>query len=317
MTLDELFALSKVPTPIELSQEDLTRLYWKHRGLLKSQGRDQRFWDATNKNLRLAYERLDEKERQLGKAYSIIQEDLQVATRIQAALLPVPTSIMERDLEIAVYHKQLTEVGGDYYDFFTDESEAADGRNADGYAIGVFDISGHGVSAALVMTYLKAMFAQQMLRSTSPKDIVRSVNEAAFDFLRGIKKYATVNFVKFASKKIQYVCGGGFGLVVHGQEVFHFERKDPFLGLRDRAFRQYEIPFVTGDLLALYTDGMVESQDAEGQDYTARRLNDLIALHADRAVGEIVQCCVDDYRAFRATDIDDVTLLVMRRKEAL
>ena len=56
MTLDELFALSKVPTPIELSQEDLTRLFWKHRGLLKSQGRDQRFWDATNKNLRLAYE---------------------------------------------------------------------------------------------------------------------------------------------------------------------------------------------------------------------------------------------------------------------
>ncbi len=65
-----------------------------------------------------------------------------------------------RGFEFSVYHKQMTEVGGDYYDFY---------RLRDGsHAIGVFDISGHGVSAALIMAYLKAQLVQTMEQVVAP-----------------------------------------------------------------------------------------------------------------------------------------------------
>ena len=65
MKLDELLAQQEPPEQIDLSQEDLVRLFWKYRGLLKNQERDQGFWAATNQNLKSAYEKLDEKDRQL------------------------------------------------------------------------------------------------------------------------------------------------------------------------------------------------------------------------------------------------------------
>lgn len=306
MTLDELLESGSIPDPIELTDAELTRLVRKYKGLVKKQERDQAFWSATNKNLERAYEHLDEKEKELAKAYGIIQEDLSVASRIQDAVLPVLKGKMEQELELAVYHKQLAEVGGDYYDFF----KTKDG----GYAVGVFDISGHGVSAALVMTYLKAQFMMVMENLDSPKEIVERINETSISFLQAVKKYATVSFVVFQEERLRYVCGGGFGLLLSGGNQFPFEKKDAFLGLRRKPFREHELPFRKGDLLAIYTDGIVEAQDRNRQDYTVQRLNDLIAGNADRPVDEILTICIEDYRNFRVGDADDITLTIMRKR---
>lgn len=304
MTLDELLALSRPPDTIELSREELTRFFWRHKGTLKTSERDRRFWSATNQNLTLAYERLDEKERQLDRAYRTIQDDLLVAQQIQQALLPDESAAAQHALELAVYHRQLSQVGGDYYDFFGSQ------------ALGIFDISGHGVSAALVMAYLKALFAQAVHRFDAPADIVEWVNTNAYVFLRQVKRYATMNFVRFGDAHIEYVCGGGFGLLVHRGQPQTFERRDAFLGLRQRPFHQHTMPFEAGDLLALYTDGLVEAQDHDGHDYTVARLNQLILEHATQPVEDILARCIDDYTQFRASDTDDITLVILRRRSA-
>ena len=164
MNIDELLQSSSIPSQIELSDEDLVKLVKKYKGLLKQRDRDTAYWAATNENLKKAYISLDEKEKELARTYEIIQEDLSVASQIQSALLPELSGKMKAELEIAIYHKQLAEVGGDYYDFFN--------TRRGGYAIGVFDISGHGVAAALIMTYLKAQFMTIMENLESPKEIV-------------------------------------------------------------------------------------------------------------------------------------------------
>ena len=89
--------------------------------------------------------------------------------------------------------------------------------------------------------------------------------------------------------------------------------RDSFLGLRKKPYVEHSLPFKTGDVLALYTDGMVEAQDAEGRDYTVRRVNSLVEQHRDRPVQEIVDACVADYQAFRGRDSDDITLMVLRK----
>jgi sigma-B regulation protein RsbU (phosphoserine phosphatase) len=306
MTLEELLKSNHPPEKIALSDDDLTKFFWKFKGLTKEWERANAFWSATNENLKIAYEKLDEKDQELEKAYSIIQEDLSVAHQMQNALLPKMSEKMDEEIELAVYHKQLAEVGGDYYDFF----KTKNGNNA----IGVFDISGHGVSAALVMTYLKAKFIHILNMFDSPRQIVEWVNNSSYDFLREVKKYSTINFVVFNNDKIQYVCGGGFGLLLNKNVPHHFTKKDNFLGLREKPFNEFELPFEKGDLLALYTDGIVESQDSNGNDYTIKRLNNLIINNSGKTASEILKCCLDDYESFRTRDSDDITLMIIRKK---
>lgn len=306
--LDEVLEQGDASRVHELSRAELERLFWKYKGLRKQVERDTAFWRATNDTLKLAYERLDEQERELARAYQTIRNDLEIAQQVQHALLPKQFPDMLAQLELAVYHKQLTEVGGDYYDFF----RTREGR----YAIGVFDISGHGVSAALIMAFLKAQFMQTMEQADRPKDIVEWVNNASLAFLREVRRYATVNFVVFGEQAIRYVCGGGYGVLVRGGEIHSFGKGDPFIGLRRRPFTEFELPLHAGDLIALYTDGIVEAQNAAGEDYSSRRLNALIRDHAAEPVADIVARCIDDYRAFRRADSDDITLIVLRRRAA-
>lgn len=308
MTLDEILQGDDPDGLAELSREELRRLFWKFKGLGKQVERDKAFWQATNDNLRAAYERLDEQERELARAYQTIRQDLEIAQQVQHALLPKQYPEMSAQLELAVYHKQMTEVGGDYYDFF---------RLRDGsYAIGVFDISGHGVSAALIMAYLKAQLVQTMEQASRPKDIVEWVNNSTLTFLREVRRYATVNFVVFGPSGIRYVCGGGYGVLVRRGEVHTFNKGDPFIGLRRRSYSEYELPFEPGDLLALYTDGLVEAQDNSGADYSSRRLQEILRAHAGASPDEVLGRCLDDYGRFRRIDADDITLIVLRRRAA-
>jgi sigma-B regulation protein RsbU (phosphoserine phosphatase) len=306
MSLEKLLKLKSPPKKDKLSDEDISKLFIKYKGLLKERERDKAFWAATNENLKRAYEVLDEKEKELERTYIIIQDDLTIAAKIQFGLLPSLTEQMEAELDLASYHKQLLEVGGDYFDYF----KTKQGR----YAIGVFDISGHGVSAALVMTYLKAQFMQVMDRYDSPKKIVEWVNSTSFDFLRSAKKYATVNYVVFYKDRIRYVCGGGFGLLIHGKETTAFVKRDNFLGLRNKPFHEYELPFTKGDILVLYTDGMIEAQNQKNEDYTVTRLKKLVVSNVKKPVKDILKICMEDYEKFRKNDSDDITLLIMRKK---
>jgi sigma-B regulation protein RsbU (phosphoserine phosphatase) len=308
MTLDDLLRGSDPDRLADVSREELRRLFWMYKGLLKQVERDTAYWQATNDNLRTAYERLDEQERELARAYQTIRQDLEIAQQVQHALLPKDHPEMLAQFEFSVYHKQMTEVGGDYYDFY---------RLRDGsHAIGVFDISGHGVSAALIMAYLKAQLVQTMEQVTRPRDIVEYLNNATLGFLREVRRYATVNFVAFGEQSFRYVCGGGYGVLIRGGEVHTFNKGDPFIGLRRRAYSEYELPFESGDVLALYTDGLVEAQNNAGADYSTRRLHEIVRVNAHLPAGQIMQRILDDYGQFRRVDADDITLIVLRRRAA-
>jgi len=249
---------------------------------------------------------LSETNEVLKRTNQQIHEELLVAAQVQTALLPRVPSDMEAELDIAVYHKQLTEVGGDYYDFFR--------MPGDRYAMGVFDISGHGASAALIMSFLKAQFTQVMEYLDTPQGIVEWVNKTSIDFLKEIRRYATINFVTFEEGFIRYVSGGGYGLVLHEGVPCLFNKKNHFLGLRLKPYQEFQLSFDVGDLMALYTDGMIEAQNNQGLDYGAHRLNELILRNRDKPVQEIVDLCVSDYESFREADSDDITLIVLRKK---
>ncbi|AKT39021.1 PP2C family protein-serine/threonine phosphatase [Chondromyces crocatus] len=234
-----------------------------------------------------------------------IGEDLAVAQRVQRALLPDAGHSFHSVFEVAIHHRQLAEVGGDYYDFFS----FPDGR----YAVGVYDISGHGVSSALIMAFLKSQFAHATKDLRDPGAIVDWVNRSAYSFLREVRRYSTVNFVVFTPSFLRYVSGGGYGLLVRRGAPRHFNRVSNFIGLRQKPFQEFELPFESNDVLALYTDGMFEAQGANGESYSVQRLNDIVVKHCEEPVQTILDRCIEDYTRFRVADTDDITLIILRR----
>lgn len=306
MKLDKLLESGTPPPPgnFHLSYEELVKFFWKYKGLQLDFERNNSFWKATNENLTLAYEKLDEQEKELEHVYHCIQEDLNVAHGIQKALFPTLSREKSIPFELAFYNKQLDQVGGDYFDFFTTRQ----GYNA----IGVFDISGHGVSAALIMAYLKSQFVLIMENMDSPKEIIEHINNISLPFFKQIKRYVTVNLVVFKNNVISYLCAGGFGMLIHDGEIHTFKKNHNFLGLRNGSFTEYTLPVLQNDLLVLYTDGIVEAQDRSQNDYSVKRLNDLIYQHRNKGVSEILNICLKDYTAFRQYDQDDITLLILR-----
>lgn len=235
-----------------------------------------------------------------------LNEDLSVAEKVQQALLPDPRVVFGSAFEVAIYHKQLKKVGGDFYDFFM----LPDGR----YAISVCDVSGHGVSAALVTTFLKAQFAQATKLLNSPGAILDWVNRSASGFLRGVRHYSSVAFVAFSGDFCRYVTGGGYGFMVRQQTPRPFKRTSNVIGMGSIPFQEYELPIGPGDTLALYTDGMFAAQGADETFYTGRRLNDLILAHQDKSPQAILDICIKDYVSFRQADADDITLVILRRR---
>lgn len=308
MTLDELLKFDNIPEDqkLSLSHEDIVKFFWKYKGLVKKEERNNAFWHSTNENLKFSYEKLAIQEKALEDAYGIIQEDLRIAGQIQTSLLPNLKYKIDNDVDIAIYNKQLEEVGGDYYDLYMTKSNE--------YAIGLFDISGHGVSAALIMSYLKAQFMQITRKSNSPRDVVKYVNNVSLNFFKKVKRYATVNFVLFETNKIKYVCGGGYGLLIHGNKISYFNNNDNFIGLRKSQFHEFELPFDNNDIIALYTDGIIESQNENGNDYTAKRLNETIINNAKKEVNEILKGCIIEYNKFVKRNYDDITLIILKKR---
>ncbi|MBN2532415.1 MAG: SpoIIE family protein phosphatase [Spirochaetales bacterium] len=306
MKLDE-FLESRTPLlpgNFNLTHEELVKFFWKYKGLQLDFERNNTFWKATNENLTLAYKKLDEQEKELEHVYRLIQEDLNVAHGIQKALFPTFSREKNMPFELAFYNKQLDQVGGDYFDFFTTRQ----GYNA----IGVFDISGHGVSAALIMAYLKSQFMLIMENLDSPREIIEHINNISLPFFKRIKRYVAVNLVVFMNNVISYLCAGGFGMLIHDGKIHTFKKNHNFLGLRKGSFSEYTLPVLHNDLLVLYTDGIVEAQDEFQNDYSVKRLNKLAYQHRNKRVSEILNICLQDYIAFRRYDQDDITLLILR-----
>jgi sigma-B regulation protein RsbU (phosphoserine phosphatase) len=79
-------------------------------------------------------------------------------------------------------------------------------------------------------------------------------------------------------------------------------------------YHEHSFEFQRGDLLALYTDGILEAQNDKGEDYTKDRLNELIVKNKDKPVDEILEVCKSDYEDFRTQDSDDITLVLLRKK---
>jgi serine phosphatase RsbU (regulator of sigma subunit)/catechol 2,3-dioxygenase-like lactoylglutathione lyase family enzyme len=236
-------------------------------------------------------------------------QEMEIAKQVQARLFPQTLPPL-KNLDYAGICIQARHVGGDYYDFL------ALGQQRLGLLIG--DISGKGIAAALLMANLQANLRSQFaLAREQPRLLLRSVNRLFYENTAD-SAYATFFFAEFdeSARRLRYAnCGHLPALLLrHDGTLEKLHSTATVLGL----FEHWDSPAAEcqlhpGDTLALYTDGVTESCNVEGEEFGEQRLVE--ALHRRRKLSahRLLGSVVEEIQKFSPHEQhDDITLIVAR-----
>jgi sigma-B regulation protein RsbU (phosphoserine phosphatase) len=197
------------------------------------------------------------------------QQELTIAASIQQRLMEV--KIPEVPFaKVRPKNLQCKEIGGDFYDLV---------NTKDGLAVVLADVSGKGVSAALLASTLQGMIYSHLTAGMSLLDVVTSVNRFFTEKMGG-EKYATVLLVRLRRDgDLEYVnCGHVPPLLVCGGEVMRPPHGNVPVGLlSDATFESARCQLNSGDRFILVTDGVTEAENAMGEFFEDSRLEAVAA----------------------------------------
>jgi len=234
-----------------------------------------------------------------------MEQELKLGREIQSRLLPQPP-VDVLDTQLAALSVPCYEVGGDYYDFI----ELPDGDL--GLAIG--DVSGKGVSAALIMSSVQAALRVAAPIEDDLAHQVQRLNALIYRSARG-RKYATFFFGRYTPSTglLRYVNAGHNPpfIAFDGQLEELSSTGKPIGILPDSNYHERSVEIPPGATLFLYTDGLNEASDPDEEEFGYDRLRELFAT--TREPRQIVDAVTQFERGARATD--DKTIVVMRRQE--
>ena len=248
-----------------------------------------------------------------------LEEELRIARRIQMSLLPSGSHSM-RGVSLTGHCEPAREVGGDYYDFLPlDESRIG---------ILIADVAGKGTSAALYMAELKGLVLSLSQLHTSPRQLLIDANRIISKHLDARSFITMIYAVVDVDQRTLTVARAG-----HCPLVFvpgpHASSRDPqsvqpdgmVLGLAldtcevfNRLLEEVTLPLGQGDLFLLYTDGISEAMNVEGDCFGDARLADLAREHADLGSSELRDRILDEVRRFAgaAAQHDDMTMVLVK-----
>lgn len=246
--------------------------------------------------------RLLEEER----AKQRIEEELDVARRIQQSLLP--RHLPEEGWFVVRGSSQSShQVGGDYYDVIAIGPET--------WSMVIADVSGKGVSSALLASFLQGVFLSASLTTDIP-EVLSRINTFMSDRAEH-GKYATMFYSKLdSSGRLTYANAGHCAplLVRATGEIERLDATSLPVGLVPGAlFPLANCDLRAGDRIVLYTDGVTEAQNPAGDFFGRVRLRDAVrsAVNADCArLHETIQGAILDFTA-GAEQADDLTLVVV------
>jgi phosphoserine phosphatase RsbU/P len=256
--------------------------------------------------IRIEHARLAEVE----QAEKILAKDLEQAAIIQQGLLPSKAPIVP-GLDLAGYNASCRTVGGDYYDFLV----YPDGQV--GIALG--DVSGKAMPAALLMTSLQARVRVLAEESCDVADVITRLNRHTAANCPA-NRFITFFFgvVDSRTGALAYANAGHNPpmLVRAGGQTETLDGGGLVMGLFANArYDRYETGLNPGDALVLYSDGVTEAMNPDGEEFGEDRLMETIRVNRHRTASEMVTAINEQLTVFAAgaPAADDVTLLILKR----
>lgn len=241
---------------------------------------------------------------------SRITEEVDKASKIQRDLLP-PSEFFASDILISAEVLTSSEIGGDFYDYFTLGEERL--------GLVVADVSGHGVQAGMVTTAAKASLHSLIGKGvTTPADLLYGMNNAILATARqSLLMTCLIVIIDPIDNKLTLAnAGHNFPYLVRRRAVVPEMIQDVAgypLGFEENcSYPEFTCTFRPGDTLFLYTDGIVECLNPHGEEFGYRRLERVLAKAGESSPLELRNLLRQTAELFTgiATFEDDVTLLI-------
>jgi phosphoserine phosphatase RsbU/P len=237
-----------------------------------------------------------------------LQKDLELAWRIQGALLPKP-QLSPCSWEVGYHYEAAGPVSGDFCDFIsTDGGDLL-------FLLG--DVSGKGIAASVLMANLHAIFRSLVTLDLPVGEMVERANRIFFDFTMSTY-FATLVFGRASRFGEVEICNAGHcpPLLVRAGEVTPIEATGLPVGMFNRErYTVEKLQLSPGDSLFMYTDGLSEARDISDTEYGAGRLAKLLGDHRGVPSQALIEACMQDLAAFQsgAQKTDDLTIMSIRR----
>lgn len=254
--------------------------------------------------------RLLEKQIKDSEERQRISTELDVATRIQADMLPCifPAFPDRPEFDIYASMNPAKEVGGDFYDFFmVDETHLA---------LVIADVSGKGVPAALFMVIGKTLIKDHTRPNVDLGDVFSEVNDLLCESnSEGLFITAFEGILNLVTGEFRFVNAGHEMPFIAKSGSFYEAHKlragFVLAGMENMKYQSGSIQLSPGDKIFQYTDGVTEATNAAHELYGMKRLTDILVQNTDKKPAELLPAVKADIDAFvgEAPQFDDITML--------
>jgi sigma-B regulation protein RsbU (phosphoserine phosphatase) len=244
-----------------------------------------------------------------------LDHDLEIARDIQRILLPSESPVIP-GFEIAGLNIPARHVSGDYFDYLTVDE--------DRLGVAIADVSGKGVPASIIMAICRSVLRSQAAGNPSPADVLQKVNRQIYpdikedmfismaylilDHVRGTVTLSRAGhdapiLFDHATRSATPVKPPGMVVGIDSGSVF------------DRITGDFALELRRDDCLLLYTDGVTEALDANGDEFGPERMIESVKASAPEGASAIISGLIDELRSFVGSQPqnDDITLIAIRK----
>jgi len=236
-----------------------------------------------------------------------IENELATAREIQTSILPRGSPEL-KNLRITAAYRPMTAVAGDFYDFISlDENRVG---------ILVADVSGHGVPAALIAAMIKVALQSVVLCAHDPREVLRGLNRILSGQFHD--QFVTAAYLWFDSenRRALYSAAGHPPLIrSSGSTLERIESNGIVFGVMpDPDYPVCEIPISPGDRFLLYTDGVIEPENASGEFFGNHKLEEIVRKYQSSLPSELLDQLLAAIRHWQPTSMvqqDDITIIAI------
>jgi len=240
-----------------------------------------------------------------------VKRDMEIAQQIQLSLLPEKAPELF-GVEMYGRCKSAAHVGGDYYDFFLRDDHTVD--------ILIADVSGHSVGAALIMTEVRTLLRPQVNTANSTSALLQLLNTQLYDDLTRAELFITMFYSKYnsATGRLSYSNAGHNRPMIFREgslSCIELDADGLIIGVKQSVvFEEKSIMLQKGDVLLLYTDGLTEATNQEGEMFGTERVSTHLKSLHHLPAQNIIDSYYEVISDFTGIDTlqDDISLVVMK-----
>ncbi len=246
-----------------------------------------------------------------------MQQSLNLAKEVQQNLLP-KTDLKVNGFDIAGKSVYCDETGGDYYDFMVIGAPA---EQKIGIAVG--DVSGHGISSALLMASARAFLRQRSALPGSVSQVMSDVNRQLCRDVVESGSFMTLFYmaIDMSGRSIRWVRAGHDPAMIYDMETDSFNElggRGLALGVhKNFEYEEYERQITPGQIVLVGTDGIWELNNEANEMFGKDRVRDIIRADRSTTAKEILASITDSLNRFRGSrqPADDITMVVIKVQE--